>query len=643
MKNLSVRFAKLVGTPTNSSWSQIHTFIPEDSEKRFKRGTLLVVFTFSGFHEESEMAAIGKEIISRLHEEYYGNTDVSAMNCLSRTVKTVSAEFNGENSMVDIVGGVILEDVLYLAISANGQVWIKRGNTVQKVLQGKYLPNEVTSSSGFIKPNDLLVLGTKQFFSLLPEGVFRASLENGNPDEIVEAITPIVYGKEESSQVAALVGLVQADNEEAAEITEEAPGPAYIESVATGDQSLHENKLLAGLRVIGGLLIRTINYLRPILGKINLGKEGWQKPKNKRVFLSVALVLVSVFIFSLFMIKKSETDKKLLATYQVTYDEVKRNLDEGRAIADLNPSQSKELLTRAKDGVQRLTELKIEKIKTEEISRQVDEAIILTVKEYRLSDLETFFDMGLIREGGKGEKISMAKDTLLVLDQSAGRVYGVDLVKKSGEVVAGSGLPTNLELLTGSGNFAYCLGKEGISRTDLGNRNTEIVLKFDTDWKKINGLKSFLGNLYLLDSGAKNIWRYVATEAGFAAKTGWIQGAKDVAIDEISSFAVDGTIWMVDQNGKIFRFIAGAANLFNPKNLEKPLTGGAIIYSTEEMQNLYILDKGNNRLVIIRKSGEYGGQYLSEELSNIADFVVREDLKKMFLLQGNKIFQVDLH
>ena len=69
----TVETAKIVGSPADGFWSQIHTFFPQDDLKKEKRGILLAVLVVSGVEEGIEAVAQGREILGRLHEEYYGD------------------------------------------------------------------------------------------------------------------------------------------------------------------------------------------------------------------------------------------------------------------------------------------------------------------------------------------------------------------------------------------------------------------------------------------------------------------------------------------------------------------------------------------------------------------------------------------
>ena len=70
--------AKIVGTASQNSWSQVHTFKPnidepDGKEKLNEFGELLAALEFKAVSEGVEVSSFGKEIILRLQEIYFAN------------------------------------------------------------------------------------------------------------------------------------------------------------------------------------------------------------------------------------------------------------------------------------------------------------------------------------------------------------------------------------------------------------------------------------------------------------------------------------------------------------------------------------------------------------------------------------------
>ena len=55
-----------------------------------------------------------------------------------------------------------------------------------------------------------------------------------------------------------------------------------------------------------------------------------------------------------------------------------------------------------------------------------------------------------------------------------------------------------------------------------------------------------------------------------------------------------------------------------------------------------MLDSGNSRLLVLTKTGTYKGQITGDKFGQASDLVVDEKGKKVYLLDGSKIYQVEL-
>ncbi|MFZ5365852.1 MAG: hypothetical protein ACOZBZ_00985 [Patescibacteria group bacterium] len=613
MKDYIVRVAKIVGSPAPNFWSQVHTFFPEDQKKRNLRGIFLGVLSFSGKGEGVEAVSVGREILSRLHEEYYGELETPAMEKLKQAVSKVVSEFSrpGEGQSLKVVAGVVLGDVLYLTSSGLGQAWIKRGGLMQMVLESS--ESEVETASGFLEEGDFIVLGTNSFFDLLPQGVLRAALENETPQEAVEALVPVIHGKEEASSACALVGKIEASLEFAAVEPEK-----------------HLNSLLVFLK-------SKLPTFR--LEEIHI-RDKSQEIKRKKVIFSVALILIFLLGISIIFGVGRRGSRERENRFNLLYSEARKELEEGKALVTLNPTQARQLILRAKEKLSEAENLKIQSIKTQELKQEIENALGAVVKEHKFSELPTFLDLALFKEGGRGENLSLSGNFLSVLDPRENRLFGIDISRKSGEILAGGEDLAGSKLITSYGDYIFVLGEKGVVRVGAKSKKSEIVVKPEENLRNIKSMEAFAGNLYLLDQA--EIWRYQATEEGFGLRQKWFGGNIKPDLSQAVSMAIDGSIWLLRQDGKILKFSQGAPSTFGIAGLDKPFSEARVIYTDSEAENLYILDKGESRVVVLTKGGEYQAQYIWEGIKKVSDMVVSESEGRIFLLADNKLYAIEI-
>jgi hypothetical protein len=170
-------------------------------------------------------------------------------------------------------------------------------------------------------------------------------------------------------------------------------------------------------------------------------------------------------------------------------------------------------------------------------------------------------------------------------------------------------------------------------------KTPSLLIEKDEAWVTIVDMKEFSGNLYLLDTGGE-IWKYPFLETEFGTKQRWLKEATN--LNQALSMAIDGSLWVLLSDGRVLRFTQGESNYFAISGLEKELNNPSVIYTDFGSESLYLLDKGNSRIVVIDKSGEYKSEYLWSEISQANDLLVLEEQGKIFLLIGSKIFTIDI-
>lgn len=626
-KSYAFQLAKIVGTATLNGWSQIHTFTPDNGEKKEKRGTLLAVIMFAKRDSEVEALNFGREIISRLHEEYYGEESGPILPHLSSVLKKINDEF-GREEKLEIISGVISADVLYLAILGGGKILMKRGESLEVILGGQV--GQVESASGYLTEKDRLVFGTSDFYAALPEGVLRASLENETIEEATENIIPAVYHQGDDSLVAGLIVQINEEREEELAV----PETDLVMEEEVKKEDLPKKKPL----FVFSNILRKISALFP--QEIRIHDAYREENKRRKVLLTIAVVLIILLSASVILGKEKRSSQNKNTQFLTLEQEISQKLDSAQAVLTLNPQEAKTLILAAQVQWEEMQKLAIEKEKTDQLRERIEEMLPQVIKEYQVEDLETYFDLGLISSDGKGTKLSLTGNELAILDKEKSLVFSVDLEKKAGEILAGSEtIPSAFEVASYD-DRVFVLGEKGITLTNLKTKKTEVIVKNDLLPEKILAMTAFGGNLYLISED--NLWRVTAGETGYSSPKSWLAEGMERNFVNFSSMAIDGSIWLINKNGEINKYVSGNKVGFGPSGLDKNIGAEAKIFTDYDTQNLYLLDKINQRIVVLKKSGEYQSQYLSEGLGQTVDFAVSEKMGKIFLLSGSKILVINI-
>ncbi len=630
MEKLTVKIAKLVGTPDQNSWSQVHSFIPEDEEKRKKRGILLAVFSFSN-GEGTEAVATGRELLSRFHEEYYGETEAKVFTRLKATIIKIDEEFTRPERNLEIAACVIIENLAYLAVKGKGKILLKRDSVFQTLVEGEEI--DIETASGQVKEGDLMLLGTSFLFQILPEGRLKAALANETPEEVVEAMAPTILGQKEMARASSLVVLIQKEKEEVepepiAVKTEKPPLVPLKFQPRAFFKGIEERLKQIPLKLPGGV---SRLYLRQ--------KE--RELKQKKMILTVAVILIILLGVSVVFGSRSHETNQKKQKFEEISSQIETAIREGEALKELNPVKAKETLLQAQGLVNELEELAVEKERLAEIKSRFDQALATVVKEHELTEVPVFYDLSLVRDQGRGEKMALYHDQGVILDPQGKRLFGFKFSRKSIDVLAGGDDLAGASLVTIYSDRAYVLTEKGILEIETESKNTNLVIEKDDEWGKIVGLGAFGSNLYLVDQEGM-IWRYPSTESGFGAKQEWFGSGVSPDLSAVISIGIDGSIWLLIEGGKILKFTRGAPDAFGYSGLDKETEKPQAIFIDEEIENLYLLDQGNARILVLAKSGEYRGQYLWPGMSQATDIVVSEAEKKILLLVNDKVYVIEI-
>lgn len=607
-ENFAIGFAKVVGTPDNLCWSQTHSYFPEDIQKKEKRGHLMAVLTIHGSSEGVEAVSAGREVLSRLHEEYFGNLDGSIFQRLGEAVEKVCQE----RGQVEITAAVLSGNALYLAVFGQGKVWLKRQDKFGLVLSGG---GELKSSSGFVKDGDILLLGSEKFWSVVGEGTIRVSLANGDIHEAVEVLAPVVLGHEKTAEVAAVLSLFKKETiEELSKIEEEE------EVIPAAEDSSPKRK-----NIFSFLPQKRIFVCR---------RDG--SGKKKIYFILGLFLLVLLLGLAGFGIQKKIASKRQ-SRQEELLAKVREKFDQGKALLSSETAEARKIAQEAKTELQLILE-KEKNLKNGELLKQeIEDFLAASVQEIS-TEPTLFMDLNLIADGASGKTFFLQDGSLSILDSLRQKVYSLNIEKKSSDIYSFSA--ENAEFITGFGNKVFVFSAKGVEEIDLKTKTASLKISQDSNWKTLVGLGTFGGNLYLLDKGAGTIWRYLNADGSFGAGKNWLADSVPDMTKAVS-VAIDGSIWILTEGG-VLKFAFGKQESFSLSKMPESFENSVKIYTSEKEENLYVMDKGRGKIYQIAKTGEFKIAYSWEGIKQADDLVAIESSKKIFLLSGSKVYEIGM-
>lgn len=547
--------------------------------------------------------------------DYYFDFEGSPVEKLTATFKEAENKFKTDSSF-DLVLAAISGKVLYLIGQGNIEVYLKRADKLSPLLS---VAPPAQLVSGFLQDEDRLLLGTKELISFLADDL-SSTLSLSTESFEQELSDRIGASTLQGQGLAALL--------------------LYIPNLPPRglDEPLKEENQKP--------LFLTVDMLAKI-SRVFLGWRGYF-PKSGRGRLILASLLIAIIALGIGFKYKTSQDQHKIAQFNQALQEAKDNLNAAEGLASLNTGEAKNKLEGAKDKVSKALELDPKSTDAENLKKLIHEKSSSILQESSVSDFPLFLDMDLIKKNFYAKQMSLSSGKLLLLDPDTKTLVLVDLAKKSNQILAGENQLGEGVMASLNGGLAFVYSKDkGVLRVDSSKNNLTSseqkvtnVSKKDEDWGDIKDIYGFAGNVYLLDS--KQIWKYLPTSGGYSDKREYLTKGATADFSNALRMQIESSVYILNISGEILRFTRGEKDNFSLGGLPSGVKDPKSLFVSSDTDNLYLLDSGNSRLLILTKTGSYKGTISGQKFATAADLVVDEKGKKVYLLEGGKIYSVDL-
>ncbi len=586
---LGLSFWRIVNEEGSNGWAQIYAHIPFDDVELKTKGALFGVI----FGEDKENWADRDAELMAWVEEYFNSLETSGeLADFGNLWKEKYPNLVGVWVWVNTVGG---KRELRIAKWGNAGVVLTRNEKefdfAKNLVEGKVM-------KGKIEQGDRLAIFT--------EGVKQITKELSNSVE--EDISKWNEELKERGNAAAglifdfgkLAEEVEEDMvEEVVEMREES-GEKEVETPVR-QESRSQERSLAENRFVGpiGMKEKMANWwmkLRPIESKGVVERKVNVKRKKWAMLLGVlflGLLVVSLVTGSIKMKKQSEMKK-----WQSFSEPIEKNLQEAVNLSAINSIGAKKIIEDVR--------VQFDTGKGEFINSKYKDALASLEKKIgdtwtsvsgeKESQIEEILRIDLVRQGFKGDRLGLIKDgQFFALDKQMGVIVTAEEKTKDIKVVAGKG--EGLGWLDVAGDTSKVLV---LSNTGIRNAvNGEDLIKFDAAVARPIALGKFGANLYVLDQGNKEIYRYAAIESGYSDRVRWLKQDQSMSITPVD-MAIDSDIWVVSETGQVERFRRGSKENFAVSGL---VAGMKVvrIAAESEGKRIAMMDNISGLVVICEK------------------------------------------
>jgi hypothetical protein len=575
----------LVGSSKRNCWSQAQQIVRDGY-------TVAVALSLKLENLESaiDLASIGGAIFEKFHD--FGSQVHSA-----KEWKVFLEEELGsldESIERDLVLGYVNDDQLWIWGEGKTGGLIKRGGNVVNITPPSGWGGGL---SGNLVEGDILMLGTAESM-VVCQGRLSALLPSSSLGEIIDEMGPLIH-KHKSQEKIALVVM-------------------RIGGEAT-------NRIITERAKLPDIVVKRMS----------------EEPRRANLIIGsiIALGLV-VLVFTGMVVRSNKEAKR---EYESVIERSVAMINEAEGVAGSNPERAKILLAQSLELLDlyikaepKASYLKSAQENLENI--KLKEQQILRVKGVELIPT---VELSVLRDGLRSDvMVSDNEGSLYFWDEQSRSILGIastDLSKVSYPVEN----ERYVRPFSVSNGVYTGISSGGVWVGD--NSEQKVVIPNDEEWEEITQVATYGNNIYLLDRGKGEIWKYAASDAGYADRRRWFGAGIVLDLSRVVDWFIDGDVWLLTSSGKLEKYSRGVPAAFELTGFPSESESGALLdpiaVSVVEGK-VYVLERGAKRVVVFDTDGKYMEQYVYEEFANATDMVVYGS--KGYVLINNVIKEWEL-
>jgi len=545
--------------------------------------------------EKEEMAEAAKSMLEELAAAVE-RREIASLYQLEEVVNQIVEKKNLPIGF-DLAIVVLKDRVAYLKTRGEGIVLFKRGRRLGEIIRGE------NSASGIVEEGDYIILGFTNFEEKIDKESLNQLINKKEPHLLVE---DLAIKLKESGDSGLLFLVVKF-------------------GFFTGEKkNFFQRKIsLPKIELPKNVFFQILNFYKKL-------------ETRKKVAFLLSLIFFSFFIFRTTQgFIKMLTDEKI-KKIKLVEEEINKRLTEAEDMAFFNFSQAIEEINISK---RKIDELKKEMGKSHSKEIESLEKLVLQKERDILKKeerkYEEFYDLAIENKEATGERFYLSENTLLILDNKNGRIYQLNLEKKSIETDSDEKIKKAKLIVYNAGKIFYLVEKEGVYLVE--NEKSKKVIDNNKEWGKIIDFWEYYGNLYLLDQQNDEIYKYLPVEGGYSKKASYFQIGQAIDLEEVNSMAIDGSIYL-GFSDSILKYTSGVKESFKANPPQKAKINK--IYTNKNLEKLFGWSKEEGTIFVFSKDGNYERQISSSILKKASDMVVFKD--KIFLLWQNKIYTINL-
>lgn len=263
-----------------------------------------------------------------------------------------------------------------------------------------------------------------------------------------------------------------------------------------------------------------------------------------------------------------------------------------------------------------------------------------------VEDLEALITFeGVITAPVQPEELVVGGGSLWLRESGNGRVIRIEPggetdpveVYRSGEVygTATAGDPVAMAWDASTQRLLIVDATPAVFAVTIGEDIAEpIALRDPEEIRSVTSIAVYLGNLYILDPEAGEVWRYLPAAEGFDSERSGLLGGGD--LEGATGLAVDGEVFILD-GPSLRHFVQGREQEPMLQGIDTPPEASVGLVEDVLREILYVADRGGGRIVASDRDGAFLRQYRHPDFIDLQGLAVASDGTALYVLTSSGI------
>lgn len=373
------------------------------------------------------------------------------------------------------------------------------------------------------------------------------------------------------------------------------------------------------------------------------GNGGWSDIRSwsKDRMLTVIIVVVLLLVIGVWWMKGQAEEQQRIEEYANVLNEVTEEIGSAETTGQYNKDQAGEMLNHAEERALEVLNSGYHRAKANELLQQISDARD-TLDNIVHAEPRVLGDLSTKRENVSALGLLSLNNTLYAYEYNA--LYPIILDEVQDPITIDDNETVVDATVYDDEDSLIFYTKSGKLIEYKDNRVT-FLDSDDGQFKKGVDVDAYSNKFYVLDPDENQIWRYTRRRDSFGSAEAWNVNAD---IQNGVNMAIDGNIYVLNSDGYITKVYSGNREDFPVKRQPiQEMEAPTKIYTELDMNQIYILEPVNRRVLVYNKDDRTGGatyanQIVFDDVQELRDLYVDKDTNKLYVLDQTKVYEVSL-